>query len=267
MMRFLSVVIVAAVLCGSVFAAEDQVAESMASLKTELLSNNVFRGKLLNDDPVVVSQLGFEKGLFGFNVKGVNDVTSYNDNAGDVSELDLNIYLKDMVYSNPAGKIVNEITVFGGFELFTYPGEEGGESTLEAYAGIDTMSKKLAAIHTKTVLHYDIDEADGAYLESSIYRTFDIKKAAFHIGKEAFNTSLTPEVGMGWGSASYNEYHWDSEGSATTDWDAALKLICESKNFQFGPSIAYTDLVGHEIQDDVDRSSNWTYGFMAGVKF
>jgi hypothetical protein len=214
-----------------------------------------------------VSELGFEKGLFGLRVTGVNDLTSYNDNAADVSELNLDLYVKDMVYSNPAGKIVNEITVFGGFELFTFPGEEGGESTLEAYVGVDTMSKKLAGIHTKTVLHYDIDEADGAYLESTMYRPIDIKAATFNLGKQEFKTTATPQIGMGWGSASYNKYYWDCEGSATTDWNAALKVICESKNFMFGPSVSYSDLVGHEIQDRQEDSSVFTYGLMAGVKF
>jgi len=272
-MRFLSVVCAAAVLCSSMYAAEVPAVapapadETMVSIKEEFLSNQVFRGKLLNEDPIMKSQVGVEKGLFGFNVTGYNDLTNIHDNTFDVSELDLNIYVKDEVYSNPAGKFVNEVTVFGGFELFTYPGDEGGESTLEAYAGIDTMSKKLAGVHTKTVLHYDIDEADGCYLESAMYRPIDIKKAAFNIGKQSFTTTATPEIGMGWGSASYNDYHWGSEGSATTDWDAALKVICESKNFMFGPSITYTDLVNPEIQDDVDQSSNWTYGFMAGIKF
>jgi hypothetical protein len=265
-MRFLSVVIVAAALCGSLFAAEVQVSEPMVNVKSEVLSKNIFRGQLLNDDPVVASELGFEKGLFGFKVQAVNDLTDYNENSGEVTQLNLDLYVKSMVYANPAGKIVNEITTFGGFELFTYP-QSDGKNTVEAYAGFDTMSKKLAAVHTKTTVHYDLDEANGWYVDSKVYRDFDIKKAAFHLGKQEFKTTVTPEIGMGWGSENYNKYYWDSEGSATTNWDAALKVICESKNFQFGPSIQYVDLVGHDIQAAQEESSNWVYGFMAGVKF
>jgi hypothetical protein len=267
MMRFLSVVCAAAVLCSSLFAAEE---EALVNVKSEVLSKNVFRGQLRNEDPVVKSDISFQKGIFGLDVKAVNDLTDFNANSGEVSELGLDLYVKSMVYSNPAGKIINEITTFGGFELFTYPQSENNfptKSTVEAYAGFDTMSKKLAAIHTKTTAHYDLDEANGWYIDSKVYRDFDVKKAAFHLGKQAFTTTATPEVGMGWGSPNYNKYYWDSEGSATTDWNAALKVICESKNFQFGPSITYTDLVGHDIQAAQEDSSNWIYGFMVGAKF
>ena len=266
-MRFLSVVIVAAVLCGSLYAAEG---EALVNVKSEILSKNVFRGQLRNEDPVAATSIGFEKGIFGLEVKGVNDLTDFNGNSGEVSELGLDLYVKSMIYANPAGKIVNEITTFGGFELFTYPQSEDNfptKSTVEAYVGLDTMSKKLGSIHTKTTAHYDLDKANGWYIDSAIYRPIDIKKATFKLGKQEFKTTATPEIGMGWGSQNYNKYYWDSEGSATTDWNAALKVICESKNFQFGPSITYTDLVGHDIQAAQEDSSNWIYGFMAGVKF
>jgi len=262
-MRFISVLCALVFGVAAVAAAGD---EQLVNIKGEVLSKNVFRGEVLNADPVAATTLGLNKGVFGLDIKMVNDLTSENDTCGDVTELDLDLHVSDTLIKNDAAKYVNELTVFGGVELFTYP-ESDKHATAEVYAGIDTMSNKLKGIHTKYVVHYDFDEADGFYLESVMYKPIAVP-FGFKVKSQEFKTTATPEIGMGYGSANYNKYHWDSEGAATTDWDAALKVICESKNVMFGPSIMYTDLVGHDIQDKQhEDSSNWVYGFMVGGKF
>lgn len=263
-MRFISVLVALMVL--SLGYAAEAPDEQLVNVKSEVLSKNVFRGEVLSNDYVAATTLGLNKGLFGLDIKMVNDLTADNDNGGDVTELDLDLHISDTLIKNDAAKYVNELTLFGGVELFTYP-ELDKHATAEVYLGIDTVSNKLKGIHTKYVAHYDFDEADGFYLESVMYRPIAVP-FGFKVKSQEFKTTATPEFGMGYGSANYNKFHWESEGSDTTDWNAALKLICESKNVMFGPSVMYTDLVGTDMQDKGhENSSNWVYGFMVGGKF
>jgi hypothetical protein len=262
MKRLLVLFALVAALALPAFAEESK--DVTVKMNTQVLSDYIFRGKIINRDPVTQSEVGIKKGMFELNLWGDFDVTDENESKNEFSEFRLNFNLSREVYAAPAGKFVKSIVLLGGLTYYSFP-ESERHATEEIYGGADVKTA-VYGIHSKTVLHYDFDEVDGAYISQDFYRKIDIPYS-FNIGKQLFKVSATPEVGFGWGAADYVDGVWGIEKEAWTDWHTSLKLLAESDKAFFGPFVEYSDLLDAKVQDRQNESANFTYGIMAGYKF
>ena len=237
----------------------------IVTLRESVLSDYVFRGQLRNDDPISQTEVGINKGAFSLNFCGITDLTANaSDNELNVTEFRIDAGLHKVVYSNAASKLLSSVELFGGAIYYSFP-ESKREATTEVYGGVDTTS--AFGIHTRTTAYYDIDEVGGGYLQTKVYRPINVP-VKFNVGKQSFKTTLYPEAALGWGSKDYDEYYWNDKNSAFTDVSVSVKLLFESKSFEFGPSVTYTDLIDSKVQAAQDEdSSKWIYGLLFGVKF
>ena len=259
MKKLLGILVLAAALCAPAGAGE----ELTVKVRTDVLSDYVFRGKVLNDSPVMQSEVKIERDIYSLRLWGNADLTNRRDAETEFSEFNLDFKLEKAVYSNAKSKLLTAASLFGGVKYYSFP-EIDQESTTELYAGVDAAS--LFDIHARLTVSYDIDEVDGGYVAADLYKVVPIP-FDFKLGNQSFKVSARPELGYGWGSNDYNRAVWGTSGSCMTDWHAGLAVMAESERFEFGPSVKYTDLIDGDVQDAQNQSSNIVYGFSVGVKF
>ena len=260
MKRLLALFVLVAALCVPALSAGE---ELTVKVRTDVLSDYIFRGQVQNDSPVMQSEVKIERGIYSLRLWGNTDLTDRRESQLEFSEFNLDFKLEKAVYSNAKSKLLTAASLFGGVIYYSYP-EINRESTTELYAGVDATS--LFDIHARVTVSYDVDEVDGGYVAADLYKKLALP-FSFNIGKSAFKVTARPEVGYGWGSNDYNRYYWGTRGSCLTDWHAGLAVMAESERFEFGPSVKYTDLIDGDIQDQQNKSSNIVYGFSLGMKF
>ncbi len=203
----------------------------------------VWRGQLLNDDPVVQTSVGFQVGKLYLNLWGNMDTTEYNGNSGEFNEVDFTIDYSD------------QITEFLGFSIgairYDFPNTDF-DATTEIYAGLnlDTF------LSPSVTIYYDIDDYEGIYL-------------SFGIGHSlAITETLALDLGasMGWGNKKYNEGYWPSAdgGSSLQDLTLTIALPIAMGNWTLTPSLNYVTLMDSDIRDADDFATESDY-FYAGI--
>lgn len=237
--------------------------EVVVKVRETLLSDYVFRGQKRNDDPIAVSEVEVEKGIFGLRLMANSDLTDQNEHEFEFTEFRLDLGFKKQVYDNPANGLFSAASLFGGLIYYGFP-EIDRDATTELYVGVDAAT--AFDVHAKATLFYDVDEADGLYLDYTLYREFAVPAKLNPFG-DKLPIKAVPEIGLGWGSPSYNDFYFAEDDSALTDWHAGLALKATKGNLEFGPFVKYTDILDGSLQDADDDSSNWIYGFTFGYKF
>jgi hypothetical protein len=267
MKKFAVVVVVCSLMtvCMPVFALGD----FAFNLTSDFYSKYVWRGQLLNDDPVFQPGLGVTYKGFTFSAWGNMGLTNYNKisddvdyDAGEFTEWDYTLCYSGKF--NPEGKL----GYTAGFIKYQFPSSE--LDTSEFYWGLtyDTF------LSPSITLYHDIDAAPGA-----IYANFGISHTIKDILKVSEKTSanLVLSANLGWGNSNYNQCYWgnDDDSKAVTKSafnDLALKAALPFtlvNGWSVTPSISYIMLVDSRIRDadtyaTSDRTRRSGY-FVAGV--
>ncbi|HBG77762.1 MAG TPA: hypothetical protein DDW84_02775 [Phycisphaerales bacterium] len=245
--------------CVPVFAGDD----FAFNLTSDFYSKYVWRGQLLNDDPVFQPGISVGYKGFTFGVWGNADLTNYTGNSGEFTEFDYTLSYSGKF--NPDGKLGYTL----GVVHYQFP--SSFLDTTEIFWGLtyDTF------LSPSITLYHDIDEAGGA-----TYASFGISHTIENIIKVSEKTSANLVLGatLGWGSSEYNEWYWananDSDKSVTRSAfnDLALKAslpFALANGWSITPSISYVILVDGRIRDaDTYAKSGKTNGsnyFVAGV--
>jgi hypothetical protein len=261
MKKFAVVVVVCSLMtvCTPVFALGD----FAFNLTSDFYSKYVWRGQLLNDDPVFQPGLGVTYKGFTFSVWGNADLTDYTGNPGEFTEWDYTLSYSGKF--NPDGKL----GYTAGFIKYQFP--SSSLDTSEFYWGLtyDTF------LSPSITLYHDIDAAPGA-----IYASFGISHTVENVIKVSETTSANLVLGatLGWGNSDYNKWYWanadDSSKSVTKSsfQDLVLKAslpFALANGWSVTPSISYIILVDGRIRDaDSYAKSGKTDGsnyFVAGV--
>ncbi len=176
----------------------------------DLKNRYVWRGIVLNDDPVV--QPGLELSYKGFSAQvwGSADTTDYGSDTGlyhsrqwDFQEVDYTVEYEHEV---------KQFTLSGGLVHYTYPGTGLPASTgvfAEAEYACDYVTPKLG-------VEYDYHELDGFYLYAELEHEFALT--------ENERLSLTPLLHLGAASGNNNRYNFGRPGAALNDLALSASL-------------------------------------------
>lgn len=230
-------------------AAQDDLSFEITS---DFFGKYVWRGQLLNDDPVYQPGITVTRGNMTFGFWGNLDLTNYNDRSGDFSELD---YYFDWSDDFPGMKGVSYSV---GVIYYDFPGAgaDGGRvpDTAELYWA---LRFDLPLSPTVTAYH-DLDEAEGTY--ANLAFSHSIEKIA-ELGPDT-PVGMKTSAGLGWGSGSYNNYYWGTEQSKLQDLSCSVSFPVRVIGWMVTPSLNYVTLVSDDIRDTDTYSTDSDFFFV-----
>ena len=246
-------------LCSCVSAEEKPV---MVDMKTHLLSKHIFRGQTRNDDITSKTEVVLNKNMFHLGFTGFADLNDENNRKGELTEVNIDLGFKMPLIDDSKNEKERYLDLVGGLKHFAYPSYER-KGTTEAYVGL--MGKTVWGLEPSATLSYDLDEVNGAYFSLDLQRPFHFYNVDFFGTK--FNVEVCPKIGLGYGSAEYNEYYFGVDEACFSDWHAGLSVMVRKGRFEFGPSVTYTALVDDVLQKAIGDDEHVVYQFTFGVKF
>lgn len=201
------------------------------------VSHYVWRGMLLTDDPVVQPSVTVSAGGLSLNVWGSIDATEVNEDNGEDGRLQEVDYTLSYAASPMEG-----LDLEGGFVWYTF---SSYDSTGEVYGKVTLpcvlLSPSLSA-------YYDVDEADGWYLNAGVEHSFELSE----------KLSLILSGGLGWGSNNFHEYYY-GETTHNSESDLLLKATLEYALTDYLTLSVYTGY--SELLDGaVEREAKAAYG-------
>lgn len=215
-----------------------------ASVEAALVTANVWRGMVRNEDIVFQPQFTVAQYGFSFNVWANYDFSSnYAGVDNDLSEIDLSL-----AYTIPVD--LNDFAFDVGIVSYQFPAN-GGAAGVPGY-GINqkSTSEIFGSAYWLTFRDYvipsvqlfqDINEAKGTYLLFDIVAPYQISEYLW----------LEAGASTGWGSSRYNNYYYGIPGVAN-DFDKGFS------DYNFYGTISY------ELLDGVTASLNLTYTGLYG---
>jgi len=225
-----------------------------ANLDVYANSKYLWRGQMLNDEPVVQPGLTAtaSNGL-SFNVWGNYNLTDARSETTDrkfdevdltasyaVPIEDLNLEVGIMQYLFPHQGSVQASTAANGSTIpaLKFP------DTREVYvsAGLNSILKPTAKVY------YDFDQVEGFYGVASISHGIRLT--------ESMTTDLT--LSLGAADSDYNSYYFGVNEDALNDGDATLSLSYElNKAWSFGGYVQYARLLDGRIREAANTASGY----------
>lgn len=228
--------------------------ELEATVEVALLSSDVWRGQVRNNDFVVQPQLTLSQYGVSLNIWGNYDLgKNMNGTSYDFSEIDFSV-----AYTLPLD--INEIAFDIGMIGYHFPangtGATGKPSTTELFATATILSFKDYLIPSVTMFG-DIDEADGVYILFDVVAPYQVS--------DYF--SVEAGISVGWGNTSYNDYYFG--GNQDAGWNdynfygnASYEIM---KNLTASVNLTYTMLEGGSIGNAADAIYEATEKVWGGV--
>jgi hypothetical protein len=210
--------------CLAVTGAHGQDLEAWADF--ELYSSFVWRGQVLNPEPVLQPALSVSVAGLSFSVWGNLDLTDSNDLEGELNEIDLTL-----AYARELGRCELE----AGFVEYLYPVADGG-STSDVYLAVGLPGLLL---EPRLSLFHDVGPVGGLYalLELAWSRQL------------ATRSELELGLSAGWASARYNRAIFGHDGAALNDGNVFASLTCDlGESFTLSSTVAYTWLLDSAIE-------------------
>jgi hypothetical protein len=218
-------------------------------LKVDYLSKYIWRGQNLNEDPVF--QSGFSASYRGLTaaIWGNIDLTNYNGNSGDFSELD---YSLDYSGTLPG---LEGVGYSVGAAYYTFPGTNLKDTT-ELYGGLNFD----LPLSPSVMFYHDVDEADGTYI------SFAVGHSVEKIIELTPNIPVGMEIAasLGWGSGSYNNYYWGTDQSNLNDLTLSASFPIEIGGLTVAPSLGYVTLLSDDIRATDAYGTDGDF-FFAGI--
>jgi hypothetical protein len=202
----------------------------------------VWRGQVLNEDPVLQPSFGVSKG--GFSLSWWGNMNLTDDQTGEdfeFTEHDITV-----AYSTTCPLTGADVTL--GVVNYDFPNvsvadADGNASlvnnTAEAFASFGFACPANPVI----AVYYDFVEADGFYGSLAIGHEVEI------------NDMLAVAFGaaVGVSSSDWNEYYYGTDDDAFNDWNANLGLpVKVTDNLVVTPGVVYTALIDSDISDTVE---------------
>lgn len=232
--------------CTPVFAGGDDFSFNLTS---DFYSKYVWRGQLLNDDPVFQPSIGVGYKGWTANVWGNLNLTDYgtSNNRGEFTEYDLTL--------DYSGKFSEDSKI--GYSVGTvhyhFPSLSAFDTT-EIYWGLNFDVPLSPAIK----VYHGLGNENGTYVNLSIGHTLE-KVMTF---SEKCYCNLVWGASLGWGNGTYNKDYWGVDESRLNDLALTLALpICFPGGWTVKPSINYVTLVDGAIRssDVYARSSDYLF--------
>jgi hypothetical protein len=223
---------------GTVRAAEAETAVPVVSVDADLplYSAYVWRGQVLNDEPVFQPALNLTKGGFGFNAWGNCNLTDTDMGKPDFSEIDLTLSYGRKVEQVGYGFGLIEYlfphqTLSEGDRIIAYPG------TREVYIRLSLPD--LAVVPTISV-YRDIDEAKGTYASAGLSYSREFgKKLTFE---------LTASLGIA--DKDYNAFYFGVDKTLLNDLTIGAALTCKLRdNLSITPGLSYARFPDADIRE------------------
>ncbi len=223
-------------------------------LGADVFSHYVWRGIVVNEDPVVQPSLTISKEMAGgtvaFNVWGSFDLTDFSENNGS------SFRLQEIDYTLSYAKSLTEWIDFeAGVIYYRFPGTSF-DSTWEGYASFSFPA--TCFVTPSITAYYDFDEADGWYVKAALDREFAITEAV----------TLGLSTSLGYADADYNAYYFGVDESAFTDLNFGAALSYQvTESFSVGISAGYMVLIDSDIRDSMDNDEKFYTGVSASFAF
>ncbi len=252
MQKKMALVLVLAVLfiCSVSVSAEAEKEKLGFGISADYFGKYIWRGQNLNDDSVFQPSISANYAGLTAAIWGSFDLTNYNGNSGDFSELD---YSLDYSGSLPG---VDGVGYSIGAIYYDFPGSAIKDTTELYWA----LAFDLPLSPSITVYH-DVDEAEGSYVLLGFGHSID------KITELSPDCAVGMELGasLGWGSGSYNKYYWGTDQSKMQDLALALSFpMVIGQGWTLTPSLNYITLLSDKLRatDAYDTASDY---FFAGV--
>ena len=219
-------------------------------LTSDFYSKYVWRGQLLNDDPVFQPGISASYKGFTFSLWGNLNLTDYgtSDNSGEFTEYDLTL--------DYSGNLTEKVGYSVGVIHYHFPSASATDTT-EFYWG---FSFDVPLNPTITVYH-------GLGNENGMYANFGISHTIENILKISDNVTANLELGasIGWGNSTYNKDYWGIDDSRLNDLVLSVGIPFDLGNgWAVRPSFNYAILVDGKIRSADTYATNSDY-FFTGV--
>lgn len=202
-------------------------------ITADFFSKYVWRGQNLTDD--YVFQTGASAAWMGFtaSIWGSMDLTNYNGNSGDFSEVD---YAIDYTTALPD---MDAVSLSLGVVYYDFPGTTLKDTT-EFYWGFGFDMPLSPSI----TFYHDLDEAKGTYITAGLSHTID------KIAELSADTpiAMTMDVSVGWADAEYNEYYWGLEEDELNDLKFSVGFPMDISGWSLTPSISYVTIISSDLR-------------------
>lgn len=254
-LRWASVCILTMFVFGSVSTAlaEEGAEEGISvDLNTDFFSKYIWRGQLLTDDWVFQPSIDVGYKTLSLSIWGNMDLTNYNNQDGEFSEIDYTLEHSDKL--PPIGEIKGLNYSLGAIHYTTHGNDCPDMTELFWGLGFDCL------LNPSMKVYHDTDKAERTYLLFSVGHSFE--KMA-----EISGMPVGMEIGasLGWGSRHYNSYYWEIENSGLNDLAISVSFPVEiADGWTFTPSVNYVNLVNSKIRES-DAYSTESDFFVAGI--
>jgi hypothetical protein len=227
-------------------------ADISGDVSLDYMGKYIWRGQLLNDDPVLQPGIGFGFGNLYLNLWGSMDTTEYNDNSGEFNEVDYTIDYSDSI-NDMFGYSIGAIR-------YDFPNTDF-DATTEIYAGLNFNTFLSPSI----TLYYDIDEVEGIYVSFAVGHSFELSEMLV----------LDLSASLGWADKDYNDFYWTVDDSGANDLALSLALPIAMGDWTLTPSINYVSLMDNDIRasdayatnSDNDKSDYFYAGIGLSTEF
>ena len=213
-------------------------------LTADFCSKYIWRGQNLNDDYVFQPGIAITYGGLTAAIWGNLDLSGYNRNAGEFTEVD---YSLDYSAAVPG---IDGLDFSVGVIHYRLPSV--GHTT-ELYWGFALD----APLNPSVTVYHDIDEIDGTYVSFGLSHSID------RIIDLAPNLPVGMQIGasLGIGNSDYNKAYWGVGGTRANDLAFSVAWPIEIAGFTFAPSINYVTLVGSGLRrsDAYAKGSDYFY--------
>ncbi|MCX7994152.1 MAG: hypothetical protein N3A65_00025 [candidate division WOR-3 bacterium] len=200
----------------------------------QIRNKYVWRGAVFNTDPVLWPDLWINWNGVTFYTWGSCDLTGIKQKQ---------MQLTDLAFFLDYTRTIDPITPTIGFALYTYPGSAYGSAfptTGELYIKIGGDLKFVQGLLN---LNYDVVEAKGLYISSSLSKGFSFGPL-----------DLTFTLSGGFANGKHNAYYYGLDKTCLTDFGATLKLSYLppgdlSKFLAITGDINFVSIVDSELKD------------------
>ncbi len=222
--------------------AETDEAVLTGSVDLTFLTGYLWRGMLINDEPVFQPSLTLDCRGFSLNVWGNYDFTdNYSEEAPAFTEID---------YSASYGFAFDRFAASLGYSLYTYP------NTYEEVEDEDGTTSRHHADSTHQVFGYlempDLEVVPSVTVEYGFGREETLYAGFGLLREQPITETVTAEVcaSLGWGSRAYHRFYLEADRSALSDATAGVSLIWSpTEPLAVTASLVYSYFVSETLAD------------------
>ena len=205
------------------------------STGANLMSKYVWRGQLVNDEPVLQPAITFSYGDFSFGTWASMDLT-------DIAGSNERYHIQEVDYTlSYATSVTENMDLEVGGIVYAFP---SAPDTAELYSGL-TYSTPL--VTPSITVYYDVEEAEGFYASIGVDRSFDLTE----------KVSLNVGASQGWGDSSYDNYYFGVNDAGLNDLSLHSALsYSPNETTTFSASVQYTSFVDSDISNVADAGGD-----------